>query len=257
MLLRKPVLEYYLCLTLKAMAWIGLIYLGIFALGAIGSVVAFRSFGPENMGSTSIMGVDAMFAFAFMIICASDFQKEFQFMFQHGVSRRSAYVGFLATIAVASLVGAVAIFSTAMVFNWIAGLLPGNVATSTIFGQAYAAWLANTSTPLGALTSILFYWALLFMTGSIGYFGSIVFHRLDKFGRTILIGGSISLGISLPLLNNFSNGRLAQFALWLWSVFVGQGETANPWSGMGVFLVFAVIVLIPSWLLIRRITLKK
>ncbi|MCL2568661.1 MAG: hypothetical protein FWE12_04390 [Oscillospiraceae bacterium] len=263
MLLRKPVLEYYLYLTMKAIGWIVLIYTGIFLLSAISSIIFMSNvnIGTINVngseGGTTFSGIEGMFAFAFLIICASDFKQELHFMFQHGVSRRSSYFGMLGTIVIASAASALIVFLAAIVFDVIASLLRAPIVTYTIFDTAYAGWRSTTNAAVGTLVNILFYWALLVMAGSIGYFFSIVFNRLEKFGRTILIGLGIAFVISLPLLNNLSNGRLAQFGLWLWGVFIGQGETANPFNAMGVFLAFAVLALIPSWVLIRRIKLKK
>jgi len=263
MLLRKPVLEYYLYLTMRAIGWIVLIYFGIFLLSAISSIIFMSNVnigmvtidGGES--GTTFSGIEVMYAFAFLIICASDFKQELHFMFQHGVSRRSSYFGMLGTIVIAGAAGAVIVFLAAIVFDLIASLLRAPIVTTTLFDTAYAGWLSTANAVFGIFVNFLFYWALFIMTGSIGYFGSIVFNRLEKFGRTILIGLGIAIAISLPLLNNLSNGRLAQFALWLWNVFIGQSEAANPFNAMGVFLAFAVIALIPSWVLIRRIKLKK
>jgi len=107
------------------------------------------------------------------------------------------------------------------------------------------------------LLTFLFYWAALFMAGMLGYLLSILLYRLDKFGKILLGAAGVVLVVALPVLNTLTNGRIWQFAVWLGETFFGRGDTPNPLNGIAVFAAGALIALVPSWLLIRRVKLKK
>jgi len=258
MLLRKPVFEYYLRRSCIGMLWVLGVYAGLFLLGVILTAVTV----VEDGGSTSTInisfgGAEGIFFIAFMIACMSDFTSEFHFMSQHGVSRRSAFVNFVLHIVATSAIISVVLYLSTTLFGLIGALPSVQIATQRTFLSAYGAWLDGAGAVVGVLTNLLFDWAMFIVAGVLGYVVTILFYRMGKVGKTIFWGVIIVSGPFLTFLNHLTDGRVAQLGLWFWNIFIGHGDVANPWNGIGVFLVLALIGLVPCWLLIRRCALKK
>jgi len=250
MLLRKPVLEYYLRGALKAMGWFLLVWTGIFVLTTTG--VGIINIG----GNANFNGAEFAFLIFFFIAGMSDFTADLHFTLQHGVSRRSAFVSFIAYMLIAGAVWTMVLYLTTFVFGAI-GSMMGSVRVENSFPLLYSGWLETTGTISGGVVLFLLYWAALLMVGALGYFIACLFYRISTLGKTIFWAALIGSGVVLPLLNNLTGGLVWQAAQWLGQTFIGRGAVPNPWNGIGVFLVFAAIWLVISWLLIRRCTLKK
>lgn len=254
MLLRKPVFEYYLMATLKAMRWFLLIWAGIFVLTTTG--LSAIQVGTATVNGANFSGGEGAFLFFFFIAMMSDFTAEMHFLFQHGVSRRAAFGGMVSLIFVSGAIWAATLMVTNVLFGAIGSLVDVN-AYGDMFPTLYSGWLETVGAVPEILMTFAFYWGALIMAGILGYFISILFNKLSKTGKMILGGAAIALAIALPMVNTIAGGRLVQFALWFGRVFVGPGAVANPWRGICVFLVIAAIFLVPSWLMIRRMKLKK
>ncbi|MCL2368373.1 MAG: hypothetical protein FWC72_05200 [Oscillospiraceae bacterium] len=252
MLLRKPVLEYYVKTTLKGMMRFLLVWTGVFLLSAIG--VGMITFGVD--GGVSFTGGEFAFLIAFFIGCMADFTAEFHFMFQHGVSRRSAFVGFAAHAVVTSAIYAAILYASTVLFGLVGNFTGVSVHTE-LFSWVYGPWLSTVGILPEILLIFLFYWVMLFMGGMFGYFLTILFYRLGKTGRTVLGISPVVLAIALPIVNTLTSGAIWRAVVWLGQTFVGRGDVPNPLNGVGVFAVVALFWLGLSWLLIRRIKLKK
>jgi len=255
MLLRKPVLEYYLRLTLRAMLWILLISVGatfLLGIGVLGTV----NIGVATTENTVFTGMEPTFFIAMLIICMSDFKPEFHFMFQHGVSRRSTFVAFVCNVVAASAFFSATLYLATIVFS-IAGGWFGLQADASLIHALYGPRLEVMGTLSTIALTLLFYWTMFIMAGVIGYFFAILFYKLSKFGKIILGGAAVVAATALPVINNLTGGRIWQFAVWLGQTFVGRGALPNPFNGIAVFAALSAIVLLPCWLMIRRCKLQK
>jgi len=253
MLLRKPVIEYYVRAALRAFKWFLLILTGVFALTIAG--MGAINIGVVQADGTSYFGVEVAFFIFFTIACMSDFTAEFHFMFQHGVSRRSAFAGFSAHMLIMSAIQAVVLMLASALFYAVGTWLGAGI--NHLFPSIYGAHLEALGTIPGGLLTFLFLCSMLLLGGTLGYFISVLLYRLNKLGKSLLGGGLVALAMTLPFLNILSGGRVVQFFLWLRQVFVGRGDTPNLLNGVGVFAVLTVIGLFGTWLLIRRVKLKK
>ena len=251
MLLRKPVFEYYMQASFKGMLWFLLIWTGIFILTTIG----MASITVEGDGVV-FFGTELAFFTSFLIGCMSSFTAELHFMFQHGVSRRSAFGSFVLHVFAMGAVYAAVLYGSTVLFNAIGDLL--NLQNhSQMFDLFYAARLETMGVVPRILTTFLFLWGVLSLAGVLGYLVTLIFYRLNKIGKTLLGGAAVALAITLPFLNMITGGRIWQFALWFWALFRGGDEFANPWRGTAVFFALTAILLVPCWLLIRRLKMKK
>jgi len=260
MLLRKSVFEYNMKSFLWGMMWFFLVYVGLFILAVISSVwssgaVQFNVGTVTTYGGSSFGGAEVMFFIAFMIACMADFTAEFHFMYQHGISRRSHFANTVLFIVVGgAALTAILHLSTAL-FTLIGNAV--QLQTVTIFSMVYGTWLGTVGTLGGVLMNLLFSWTMLLAAGVLGFFIAVLFYNLGKLGKTIFWAVIIGSSIFMPILNNLTGGRIGQAAIWFGQTFIGRGDVPNPLNGIGVFLVLAIIGLIPCWLLIRRVKLKK
>ncbi|MCL2843531.1 MAG: hypothetical protein FWE28_08755 [Oscillospiraceae bacterium] len=251
MLLRKPVIEYYMRGTLKAFLW----FIGIFVAITIVSTLGIAAVSV-NAGGTFVNGQELAFPIFFGIAMMSDFTAELHFMFQHGVSRRSTFVGFVTSMLIMSALFAVILFGLNHLFTFLSdltGVLDAQVMMQSMFGG----YLEGIGAVPGALVTILFSWTMILSAGIVGYFIAILFYRLDKVGKSVLVAVAIAVPISAPLLNHLTGGRIWQAVLWVRDRFFGTGPVPNPLNGVGVFAIVTAVGLAGCWLLIRRIKLKK
>lgn len=251
MVWRKPVLEYYARGTLKGFLW----FVGIFLAITIVSTLGITTISV-NAGGSFVNGQELAFPIFFGIAMMSDFGAELHFMFQNGVSRRASFVGFVTNMLMMSGLFAVILFGLNHLFVFLgnlAGTLEAQILMQSIFGD----YLAGLGTVPGALVSIVFNWFMIFAAGVSGYFITILFYRLDKVGRSILVAVAVAIPITAPLLDHLIGGRIWRATLWLGDRFFGTGPYPNPLNSISVFAVVAVAGLTACWLLMRRIKLKK
>ena len=261
MLLKRPGLTYNLRATCKGMLWVLAVYTGLFLLAvifaAVSRVETTFNVGTITTGGVTFGGAEGVFFIAFMIACMSDYTAEFHFMLQHSLSRRSAFIDYVLHIVLASaFVAALAYLGTTL-FSFIGSLPAVQIDTQLIFPAVYSAWLEPRGALVGVLMTFLYSWTMLITAGVLGYLITTLFYRMGTVGKTIFWGVLIAGGVLLPVLNRLTGGWLWQFALWFGQTFLGRGDVPNPWNGMGVFLVLALLGLIPCWLLVRRCKLKK
>ncbi|MCL2589226.1 MAG: hypothetical protein FWD84_07445, partial [Oscillospiraceae bacterium] len=182
---------------------------------------------------------------------------ELHFMFQHGVSRRAAFTAFVVHILVLSGFYAVVLFGVNHLLSFVNELLGASMNIQIVFNSVFSGYLDGLGTVPTAIISILFYWVMLLAAGTIGYLFTILFYRLNKLARTILIGAPIAFVVFLPLINVIVDGRIFAFFARLFQWFFGDYANPNPLNGIAFMTVFALLGLTGCFLLIRRIKLKK
>ena len=251
MLLRKPVIEYFVRGTLKGFLW----FLGIFSAITVVSTLGVTVVSV-NAGGSFYNGQELAFPIFFGIAMMSDFTAELHFMFQHGVSRRSSFVGFVVSMLMMSGLLAVVLFAVNHLLTFL-GNLAGTLEAQTMVQGVFGNYLAGIGAVSGALLTMLFSWLMILAAGVLGYFIAILFYRLDKVGKSILVAAAIAIPVSAPLLNHLTGGRLWQAVLWARDRFLGTGPYPNPLNGVGVFAILSAAGLVGCWLLMRRIKLKK
>lgn len=239
----KPTLRYQLREYLVA----GGIFFGVNVL-----VVFFFSgsffFGENGYISYNGYGfASAVFLFVFGIVMP---RQALRLGVQMGVSRRTSFLGLLASSVLASLmlglVGAVLV-------GGAQALSRGHVFVSDLYALIY---LEDPFTMNLAQHghSILFNAALMLCCFAVGLFLTFLFWRLNKLGCffaglaiPVLLTGLPSLGYYFreplaPVLN-----LLKDLALFF---------VSSPWAGMVIFLVIAAVFALLAWLLVCRSNIR-
>jgi len=253
MILRRPVLEYYLKNTFTVFGWFLLVYTGIFALTVIGlGVVVIVGEGSQG----SFGGFEGIAVLCLFIVALNSFREEFHLFLQLGVSRKGAFAGYALHALIASaLIAVVALIGDAL-YSWIATLVGSSMEVASLFSQFYGQWMESGG---GIFGMFLWTWTLFLSVSVFGYFLTNLFYRLGKLGKVLVPAtAGVLLFVVLPILNWITDGwMLNTIGNVVATIFRGNGEIASPVNSMIFFFASAVIGFVLCWLLMRRAPLKK
>ncbi len=244
---------------------LSLYYLIILCLHLLEIVVAvpITLAGTEN-GTTVIAttnGLSAVSCMFMMIAGICSFRENFSMTLQNGVSRRSLFLGGLCASAVLSLIMSVMDEILCLLFQLL-DLLPGvQLESHSLLETTYSSALSGLLPALTALAAIPFSFCLLLAFWGLGYFISVLFYRLGKLGRLLIgIGSGLLFLAGLPGIFELYS-RYPQWPIWavlenmLWKLFLLA--FGAPWNtGVSCLVLFAVFSFF-TWLLMRRVALKK
>ena len=259
MTLRKPVVEYHLRGYLKAMLWFIAIYMGIYllAIGSLG-VVSFGSTG-NDAGGFSTSGIEFAFGLFFLVACMASYKEENDFLLQHGVSRKAAFIGFVVSTVIGISIGALLVVISDAVFRGIISVSGVDLGIIGVFSQFFAPWSESVGRIPAFFVTFLWMWTYFFAAGSLGYSVASIFHRLSKMGKILICAGAgVTVIIILPFINTLTGGRLGATMLsWLTWMLLGGGDMATPIPSMTVFFFFTLVSLAICWLFMRRFQVQK
>ena len=246
----QTVLHYYTKETLPG--FFG--FLGIYSaiLLAFATVISVR-IGGANEGSVS--SYEVLFAIALISICLSIYRESLHFFIQHGISRRTTYLGFFLFLLFTSLAFSIAATLLNVLLAWVVAVTSGNTNILMLPAQIYPEFLATVSPLARTLVSLSFNWVFLFALGALGWLIAALFNQLSKMGK-VLVGSAVAgfYLILLPLINRMVDGRLGT---WAFYALRGRGEMPMPGNAILVLLAHAVLWLALSWLLMRRFKVQK
>ncbi|MCL2827736.1 MAG: hypothetical protein FWD99_03275 [Oscillospiraceae bacterium] len=253
MILRRPVLEYYLKNTFTVFGWFLLVYTAIFAIFVIimsGVIIG----GDGSYGSFG--GFEGVAVICLFIVALNSFREEFHLFLQLGVSRKSAFAGYALHVLIASALIAIAALIGDALFSGIASLVGSQVEVASLFSQSYGQWMESGS---GVFGMFLWTWTLFLSVSVFGYFLTNLFYRLGKLGKVLVpVTVGVLLFVVLPILDRVTNGWVFN-TIWgaVATIFRGNGEIASPVNSIIFFFVGGVVGLALCWLLMRRAPLKK
>ena len=268
MTLLRTVAEYYLRDACKLIMWVGAAYIAIII--TIMLFLGIATLTPETPDDYTIIqsanydefyvifnisGSEFVFLLALFIVCASYFKEYINFFLQHGISRRTAFAGFVLNLFIVGAVYVVAALLANIITSIILFSQTVNLTMMFDFSTAYHEWLDTVGTAYGFLIHLLWVWALFFAIGAIGYFLAALFNRLNNLGM-ILLGAGI---LFVLMLNNRIGNPIGQFLSWLILIYLGlgSGDFANPLNSIGFLLVLSAIALGCSWLFVRSYQVGK
>jgi len=252
MIVKKAVLHFYLSNVLKSMRWFILIFMAIFLF--------FTGLSITLGGDATFMsGLEPIFAMYFMILCMNSFTEETYFFLQHGVSRKTIFMGFALHMLIAGAIGAVLVMLTNGVTRWITSFPVVILQADSVLLQLFPAWFETMGTVPGLFVTFFWTWTLFLAAGTLGYFFTTLFYRLNKLGKVLVPVGAGVIVLFLPplLITSANSEAIYAFTRRFWWFLRGSGEIANPMNSMGFFLVFALVLLFICWLLVRQVQLKK
>jgi len=237
----KPAFRYQFNSFIRGSGIIYLILIAIVAISMVGNIYTNGNFFVSFTGYSITI---AIFMFVMGIV---NIRNDLRLCLQYGVSRRTSFVSEILTVMSAAVILAAAV----EVLTVVTQLLTVN--NSNLFvADIYQLIYVGTDIPSLSLSqhalSALFNTSLMFAASLGGMFFSLMFWRLSKVW-TIIVAVSIPVLINVvPMLLYRIGVDLTPFIRWL---------TSSPFCFVVFFLLFAALLGIIDWLLLRRANIKE
>lgn len=236
----KPIIVFFLIIT------------AIYIID-IASSIFEASFSGSVEINISGQGM-ALFVFIF-IMGISIFSENFHMLIQNGISRKSMFIGRLATVLTVSAVGTVVNKLLELVFASIGN---SNMSSETFSAMLYNDYFAGAGFFGGVFTDLLWTFSLCVALTSVGYFIATLMYRLPKYGKFIFWGALWAVCmIVMPVLEYLLFDGAIWKALFNFVLFATGISAGNPFvmtvSCGVVFAVFSAV----TWLILCKLPVKK
>lgn len=188
-----------------------LIYYGVMTAMVLLSLLAIpfiSSEGGDFISTNGITAVTCVFAFI-LSLCA--FKDSFLMNLQHGISRRSQFLGRLCALGALCGVMAVADEIYTLLLTGLQRLFPEIFHGSSLYEMSYCStptadgFMVET-TPVTVLLSVVFSFFLLLVMCSLGYLITVLMYRMNKWGKILFWAG---IPILFILLCSFISSHAA------------------------------------------------
>lgn len=200
----------------------------------------------------------ALFVFIF-VMGISIFPENFHMLVQNGISRKSMYIGRLATVLTVSAVCAVVNLAVSKLFELVVASLGNSSFPSGSFSSMlYNDYFAGADFLTGMFTDVLLTFSLCVALTSVGYFIATLMYRLPKYGKFLFWGALWAvLMIVMPALEYlFFDGAIwnALFSFVLFAMGISSGNPFIMTASCGiVFAVFSAA----TWFILCKLPVKK
>lgn len=217
------------------------------------AVVSFLS----SPGRVQMNGFDSATVIFLFVVGLCSFKDNFGMLMQNSVTRKTIFLGRLATTVGIAFGMAVA----DKIFQIICNLLfsrNGITFYENMYEQFYAPKLGYMSSFGIIVESFLLSFFLYLSLSMVGYMITIIFYRLGKGGKIAVgVGVPVTCSVILPLLDfRFFDGKLsilfAQFADFSFGI-----TEVKPQNAMIICLLLFVFTAIISWLLMRKAVVRE
>lgn len=227
----------------------------IAALDLLTIVTALLETDTEN---DMVFGGQEFAALIFMFVMGiSIFTENFHMLIQNGISRKSMYIGRLATVITVSAVFTIVHLIIDKLFQIITITNSQFMATS-ISEIFYKNYYADAGFATKIFTEFVWLFSFFVALTSVGYFISTLMYRLSKYGKLLFWGSMWAvLMLVLPFLDfMFFNGELFNILFNFVPVVTGV-SCGNPFiMSVSCGVVFAVFSAI-TWIILCRLPVKK
>lgn len=200
----------------------------------------------------------ALFVFIF-VIGISIFPENFHMLVQNGISRKSMYIGRLATVLTVSAICAAVNLAISKLYELVFALLGNSSFSSESFSaMLYNDYFAGADFLTGMFTDVLLTFSLCVALTSVGYFIATLMYRLPKYGKFLFWGALWAvLMIVMPALEYlFFDGAIwnALFNFVLFAMGISSGNPFVMTASCGiVFAVFSAA----TWFILCKLPVKK
>ncbi|NLO39340.1 MAG: hypothetical protein GX115_07720 [Ruminiclostridium sp.] len=239
---KKAVLIYYLQVVIIFLCIVALFYL----------------VPGKNVLSGNINGFEVASMIFIFIAGLNSFRETFCLFIQNSISRRTMFISRMLSAAIMSVAMA-CIDRILMFFGKLLQPLNQSFSITSLFQMIYHNKAGYKTGSLLVLFSELIFTAFLYFAAwMFGYFITISFYRLNKYGKiAISVGVPVSLFIVLPILDELVfNEAIGLFFGKLLSFAFGFSNKANPLIGMITLLLISGILAAFVWLMTRRVSVK-
>ena len=236
-----------------------LVYYGVLASLFLVALIVMALAPAEANGFLSTNGVTAITMFFAFILSRCAFKESFLMNLQHGISRRSQFLGRLGAMGVVCGVMALADEIYTLLVSLLHVVLPNGFQANSLYEMSYCMEYAEgrftvQSSPATMLLSVVFSFFLLLTASSLGYLITVFMYRLSKMGKTIFWVGTPMVFILLSSYLSFHpavQGKALRF-------IVGFGQmccSTLPRTALTCTLLTALFSAL-AWLLMRRAAVK-
>ncbi len=226
-------------------------------IGAAASIASMFEASVSGSVEIDISGQEmALFIFAF-VMGISIFSENFHMLVQNGISRKSMYIGRLATVLTVSAVCTVVNFVILKLFELVS-IGNCNISSESFSAMLYNDYFAGANFLTGMFTDVLLTFSLCVALTSVGYFIATLMYRLPKYGKFLFWGALWAvLMIVMPVLEYyFFDGAIwnALFNFVLFAMGISSGNPFVMTASCGiVFAVFSAA----TWFILCKLPVKK
>lgn len=215
-----------------------LIITAILILHIIVSVMVDTLVSPSRDAGGLVADLVLVWVFA---ISVSTFPSSYEYLLSQGISRKKFFIGTVTSLAVISAAGSLMV----MVYYGISEQVIQTTGTLLIYEGLYH--------DPNLLRLVLWEFAALFMLGILGWLISLIYYMSGRIARIIVTVSPVVLWIVLVSLNRILDGVISDgFRDFLKTVLGFTSSPSNPFTGAFSLFVFAIILCVPVFLLLRR-----
>lgn len=219
---------------------------------------------PLSLSSTSdssanrLTGMESATSIFLAIIMLEVFKEHLLMLIQHGISRKSYFIGRFLTIGSIALLMSVLDTIFFFLLKKVVSSVINNFTCYSLYESVYPARISQTETFLDLLERTGFHFFVYCMVMSFAFLFSIFYYRINKTWRILVCAGTpITLILILPIVDyRFFRGKL--------STSIGHlgdstfGITINkPLYGVITLSLLSILFAFIAWLLIRKISIKE
>ncbi len=239
---KKAVLIYYLQVAMVILLILALFYL----------------LPNKIVISGNINGLEIASMIFIFIAGLNSFREAYCLFIQNSISRRTMFVSRMISAAIISTAMA-CIDRILMFIGRLLQPLNQSFSITSLFQMIYQNKVGyKTGSLLFIFTELIFTVCLYFAAWMLGYFITVSFYRLNKYGKiAVSVGVPVGLLIILPILDGLVfNEAIGLFFGKVLSFAFGFSNKANPLIGMITLLLISGILAAFVWLMTRRASVK-
>jgi len=200
-----------------------------------------------------LSGMETATAIFLFILGLCTFKEPFFMLLQNGVSRKTIFKSQLFVTITITFIMAVIDKIFFIVDKSFSSLSNSGYIYLSLYEQIYNMGLPFANTFSLHVKMFIFYFLMYLAIFAIGYLITLIFYRLNKYGR-IAVGAGVPVGlfIILPIMDNFLFDSRISHAIGSFFDFALGITSHNPYAAMISFTVAFVILSLLSWLLLRK-----
>ncbi|MPW26158.1 hypothetical protein GC105_10190 [Alkalibaculum sp. M08DMB] len=203
-------------------------------------------------------GFDSSSAIFLFVLGLCTFKESFHMMIQNGISRKTMFIGKVLTMISVGIVMALIDKAIVLLDKLASGVSSEMLILQSLFEQIYQTRVEYITTFQMHIESLIFNICLFMSFIAMGYFITILYYRLPKYGKiAISIGVPAGLFIILPVIDSIvTNGEIIHMIVNTLDFAFGFSNQTPSHAIITFFSMFIVFMGL-SWLLIKRIEVKE
>lgn len=219
-----------------------LIIASLLLLHIVVSVMVDTLVSPSRDAGGLVADLVLVWVFALSV---STFPSSYEFLLSQGVSRKNFFIGTFTSLAIISAVGSLLV----MIYFGISDQVIQTTGTLLIYEGLYH--------DPNLLKLALWEFAALFMLSILGWLISLIYYMSGRITRIVVSVSPVIIWIVLVSLNRILDGVISDgFREFARTILGFTSSPPNPFTGAVSLFVFAIILCVPVFILLRRSQLR-